>query len=461
MRTTILCFLISLLHTAGLYAQTNEQKAYQTYKSAREAYEAKQYQRTIDLLVETIDLLGGTKLRIQPMLINALIEIEDWHEASKQLDIYFRLNPDPQYVETQQMRTAEREVKAKVAADRQEFSAAKANPSQIAIKTYLNRWPHAIYRAEAEALLANQKDEDAWTIARDKQNTAAYYAYLDQYPNGKYATQARQTIDRWDQTAYEEAKATATQSAYSFYLDNYPRGKYRNEIGKLLDEKKDDDTYAAARESNTIQAYEGYVSRYPDGNHTWEARQIIQNSYFNWGEEAYKEKNYYTAKNHFTYLAQNYPSGKYEQETDKYLRKVERKLNMKSAGFIMYTYDSISNYGFSFGRLEPHKAGFYINLRGNPDIFTGLDVLYSIDEEGNNDSPWEDDIEYTGNRREANINLSAGMTFNLLYPIWGYVGAGAGYYPVYQEYDGYNRDFNNNKVYAGTEYFRIQSETGW
>lgn len=442
-------------------SQTDEQRAYQTFKQAREAYEAGQWQKAINLLEETIQLLGETKLRIQPMLINSLIKIEDWHEAKKQLNIYFNLQPDPQFVETQQMRAAERDVLAKVAADEQAYNNAKNNPSQTAFTAYLNAWPHGKYRGEANRMLNNQKDEDDWAIANGKKNTAAYYTYLDKYPNGNHASYARNTIARWDKTAYEKAIEKDSQEGYQYYLNNYPRGEYRDDITKRLNNKKDDDLYAYAKQQNTITAYESYVRQYPNGNHSWTANQIIQNSYYNWGVDEYKAKNYYNARKYFQTLDNRYPSGKYYSSVNKYLNKVERKLSMRDAGFIGYSYDSISPIGLFFGRLEAHTIGYYLNFRMNADIFTGYNVLYSIDEEGNNDSPWEDDIQYTGNRKEGNINLSFGLNYPIIYPLYGYVGGGGGYFPVYREYDAYNRTFNGDLVYAETEYFRIQSETSW
>lgn len=449
----IFCWLL-LYGMTNISAQNNEQQAYQIFKQARESYDAGQYETAIKQLQETIILLGEPKLRIQPMYVNSLMKVQDWREAKTQLNIYFNLNPDQSLVEYQQMRAAEREVLAKISAEDTDYRAAKASPSQSAFQNYLNNWPYGIYRSEVSQLLSNQKDDDAWKAATNSRTTAAYFTYLDAYPSGRHAAEALSTIERWDKEAYEKAISTATQESYQYYLDNYPRGGYRDSISDLLADKQDDDYYASVKNTNTIEAYEGYVSRYPSGNHANEANQIIQNSYFNWSENEIKAKNYDRARTYLQTLDSRYPTGKYASEVNRLLRKTDRKLAQQGAGWIMFTYDAISNYGFSFGRLDPHRMTMYANLRLDPDILVGYDVIYKIDDTGENTGPW-DLLIPTGNQTDnANINLSIGFAFNLLYPLWFYVGGGAGYYPLYTEYDAYTENWAGNLVYSETEYFR-------
>ena len=74
----------------------------------------------------------------------------------------------------------------------------------------------------------------------------------------------------------------------------------------------------------------------------------------------------------------------------------------------------------------------------NSEIFTGLSVLYTIDNYGNSTSIW--DVDPTGEYEYANISFSGGLTFELTYPLWFSLGLGLGYYTKYDEVDEYYSD---------------------
>ncbi|MBR06495.1 MAG: hypothetical protein CMP48_02320 [Rickettsiales bacterium] len=139
--------------------------------------------------------------------------------------------------------------------------------------------------------------------------------------------------------------------------------------------------------------------------------------------------------------------------------KAPKLSTQSSAGFVMYTYDSESPIGISFGRINKNRIGGYANIKFNPEIFTGFDVLYKIDDEGNHDGLY-DFVSSTGEIRKANVSISGGITFKILYPMWMHIGLGVGYYPVYEEYDQYEfRSFDNKRIEGDTEFFKNTDKT--
>jgi len=392
----IVILLIALFTGVSSYAQSsaNEQKAFQNFKQAREAYDQGNYETAADLLLQTKELLGSTNIRIQPMLIKSLVKIENWQQAKVEIPAYFALNPDPELVEYQEIKSLQTTV-----------------------------------------LSEAQKEDNAWALAVDSHDTEKYKAYLETYPYGAHRSDAEKSIQdinsQLDNAAYQKAISDGSQQALSFYLSNYPDGSHRDEVSRRLSERKENDLYQKAKNNNYVENYEDYIRQYPNGKYASEARQIIENSYFKIAEEAYAEKDYYQARNFYRKYQENYPNGANSKIVASKLKKTESKLNQKGARFLLYTYDTESPIGISTIRLNVNKLGFYYNLKMNSDIFKFSSVSYDVDDNGESDRPG--DIKMTGEKLYANVALSIGATFKLAYPLYGYLGAGFGYYPVYEE----------------------------
>jgi len=300
---------------------------------------------------------------------------------------------------------------------------------------YLTLYPNGKYILEIKKLLENQKDNNAWEKAKNKRSTSAYYVYLETFPNGNHATSAKETIKHWDKKAYEKATADGTQDALNYYLNNYPRGEYRRTVRNKLTQRKEYDVYMYAKKHNYIEDYETYIRKYPTGKYLLEVNRVIENSYYKFGNEAYALKNYIKAKKHYEAYISKFPNGTYSYEVRNKIIKCQRKLNQRSASFLMYTYDSQSSIGISIGDINKNRAGYYLNLKMNPKIFTGFNVLYKIDDTGSHDRPG--DVVRTGGVKYANISLSGGVTFKIVYPLWAYIGGGGGYFPVYEHANTY------------------------
>ena len=70
------------------------------------------------------------------------------------------------------------------------------------------------------------KEEHAWEFTTDADTRAAYEKYLTRFPDGFYASNARERLDYFDadDTAWEFATDSGSEKAIQKYLDKYPNG---------------------------------------------------------------------------------------------------------------------------------------------------------------------------------------------------------------------------------------------
>ena len=316
------------------------------------------------------------------------------------------------------------------------YDAIKAG-TQTSLNNYLYNHPRGKFREEVQQKLIVVREEDAWQTARDENQTAGYYRYLDKYPDGKYKSDALQIIEQYDVSAYNKALSEASQSAFNYYLNNYPRGRFRSEISEKLAIRKEEDAYSEARNSDDLRDYESYIRTYPNGRYAAQVNDVIEHKYFELGNEEFSNKEWDAAIRYYETYQDYYPSGQFIDAVTKKIKRAEGKQEIYGAGFVAYNYDSRSPVGISLGRLSNKVVGFNFSVKFHPDIFSGTDVLYEVDEDGNSpDSPW--DIELTGNRVSGNVGAHVGLTFKLAYPVkqfglWLSVGGGYIYQPTYLE----------------------------
>ncbi len=103
----------------------------------------------------------------------------------------------------------------------------------------------------AAAELARQEEEAAdaalWRTTGANGNASDYRAYLERYPDGLYSAEARAALDRLeavareaaaaeDRAAWESAQATDDVAAYQRYLDSFPQGSFADQARLRVDE---------------------------------------------------------------------------------------------------------------------------------------------------------------------------------------------------------------------------------
>lgn len=160
---------------------------------------------------------------------------------------------------------------------------------------------------------AADPEAEAWQAAQSVGSAAAYQAYLDAYPKGRYAAAARIKLagprpaspsdkpaklppvagDDAETAFWSEVKASGAREYFEAYLKQYPKGKYlalaRLELKKFDDaerarkaqedanraalaaqqrqdqEQQEQQAWNSAKSGNSVAAYAGYLAQYPKG----------------------------------------------------------------------------------------------------------------------------------------------------------------------------------------------------
>ena len=178
------------------------------------------------------------------------------------------------------------------------------------------------------------------------------------------------------------------------------RGKSNNwEIETKADEyiRKGDGYYKKDYFSSAVSNYESYLNDFPRGYRGTYVRKQI--SKINKVLEDRAEK---------------------EQRRQ---RRANKRNSRQDAVFMMYSYDEMSPFGLTIGKLKVHRMGWYFTLKyGEPGA---LNNGVKID--------------------GYNMGATIGTTFKLFYPFWINIGGGASYVDFYNFDD--NIDFSKMIYY--------------
>lgn len=397
-----LVLAMTAVHAAPAAAQeTDEQRAFQTYQSAREAFHGGDFDRAIQLLDRTRQLLGATNIRIQPMLVRALYQVEDWGRAREEVAKYHELQPDRGLAEYTEIVQLSAEIERRIAQD-------------------------------------EAAHENAWDQAKSGHTVAAYTDYVDRYPDGAHVTQARERIERLDREAYERATRTGTQDALNAYLRDYPLGAYRSEARAALALRVDDDAFASARSTNTVAAFQGYLRQYPTGRNAAAAHTIIGNTYRAAGDNAVEASAWSNAVDAYEAYLSSYPSGPHSSEVQGKLAKARRQLHiarLPDHGFLAWHGAPTMQIGLSFGSLKNRGTGMLLALRTNPHVQRlAEEPGYTVNDNGDLDGDVPGPLYGSGEEVTAEAEALLGLTRRLLPDLlWAYAAGGAGYYADFLE----------------------------
>lgn len=130
---------------------------------------------------------------------------------------------------------------------------------------------------------AERREARLWRRTDAVGSAAAYQAYLEEYPDGRYAPEAKRALEdaetRAEAVAWTEAKERSTTASYKNYLERYPEGPNAllaaREQGRLEaagaapgDEAA---AWSRAEEADNEAAYEAFRDAYPEGRFAEEA----------------------------------------------------------------------------------------------------------------------------------------------------------------------------------------------
>lgn len=108
------------------------------------------------------------------------------------------------------------------------------------------------------------KKQGEWEQITEKNTIEAYSNYLEQNPEGKHISEARQNIV---ELLVDKAKAGKPVEAYDQYIQIFPEGKNKTVFEKYI--------YEYAVESKSPETFEAYQQRFPEGQYTDEIQQAL------------------------------------------------------------------------------------------------------------------------------------------------------------------------------------------
>ena len=180
----------------------------------------------------------------------------------------------------------------------------------------------------------------------------------------------------------------------------------------------------------------------------------FKDKYLERANKAYALKNWRNAYEYYKRYQNLSSSNKFALK----MKICELQMNQYNAGFVIYSYDSQSPIGISFGHLNKSKLSWYLNTKMDLGIFKVN--AFTIDNSGTSEEMdtwtwWDGYLEPTGEMRKTNIAISGGITFKIFYPLWGYLGSGIGYFRVDERVKEYNGDGSLDQ----TSWFRNVDES--
>ena len=401
----------------------------------RTSYESAVREGTVEAFEYYLTIYTNGQFRDQALSkLKQQQEKDAWQEATStnSVDAYYEYlsaYPDGQYAEN-----AKTNIETM---DNQAYQSAIGSGELDALYNYLENFSRGKYRNEVRAKISEIDDEDAWETAQLSNSFSSYERYLDMYPNGYYSDDARTKMQEIDAAAYNNAATTGTQSALRNYLNSYANGAYRSEVTQKLEDRIEYDSYMKGVNSTHIEDYENYIEDYPRGKYADEVHRIISNGYVQLGDEAFKSKDYETAKYYYGKYQSKYSDGIDIKTVNKQMKKIDNRESLTSAGYFMVHYDTQSPVGISFGKLNKRVVSGYFGIKFDPDIITGLKAEYEIKNNGvSPDGPAG--LITTGEAKFGNASARLGLHLKLAYPskqfgMWMYLGGGYIYKRTYLE----------------------------
>ncbi len=126
-----------------------------------------------------------------------------------------------------------------------------------AYKTFLAKFPESVHAAEARRRIIDLR----WAAVRKSDKPLAYRTFLSEFPtdDNPYSQQARERLAKLEEPVWKACIAEDTLNAYADYLEAYPQGRYATE--------------ARQRGKDMLRDIytQGLVIKVVNGNITWPA----------------------------------------------------------------------------------------------------------------------------------------------------------------------------------------------
>lgn len=116
---------------------------------------------------------------------------------------------------------------------------------------------------------SSEKEQAAYDALENSNNSADFQAFLDRYPNSKFAEDVRERMGAFKQmeNSWAQIQNSSNTSDFINFKDKFSNAFYNN----LCDQKIDSLDWVRAKSLGTADAYESYMQQHPQGRYFSEA----------------------------------------------------------------------------------------------------------------------------------------------------------------------------------------------
>lgn len=126
-----------------------------------------------------------------------------------------------------------------------------------------------IVAAVALAIVPTTRDEIHWRWASHKDETANYKSYVETWPDGRHAAEAKV---RYDEQAWADAQAANTVQGFERYVQIHGDGRYVPQANDNIESLH----WKEATTTNTVRGFQHYIQFHDDGKRVREAKDRIE-----------------------------------------------------------------------------------------------------------------------------------------------------------------------------------------
>ena len=452
---TIKILFVLFIFSLKISAQSNADLARHYYFKGQEQFASEAYADAHKSFIKAIELRGKNDFRVQSYFVKIAYAQKKYENCKIEFQKYFSINP------------------------KKDFSYKEILNISIEVNEILNkREQKRIAKQEAEYDKKQKeikRENDFWNDSKSIDNTLSYIKYINAYPYGKYAVEAKKRRDETypfykkkvlksrdisqcetllkhykskeveqlleelkDDDAWATAKYEQNTNAYYEYLSEYPTGGHSDVASETIKDW-DKTAFDKAVSRNTQYGYNSYLKNYPKGNYRYEAKNKIKTlegiDAYDSANSNYHEKEYYDAKKQYEKALSKDSYAYYVADARKMLKKSQHKIDIDTDElFLEYIYSKKSNMGFSMTHLTNGLSARW-GARMSDEIMYSYDEKYEIDNSGNTTAPssYPYSTKPTGNVVDKNWAAFFGLNYRLFYPVWIYVGGGYGETKIIEE----------------------------
>ena len=153
------------------------------------------------------------------------------------------------------------------------WRAIAGSSSATDFQRYLDRWPTGRYASEARSRLTNLRETQAWAAIAVSSSPADFEGYLQRWPTGRYASEARSRLTGLrDSRAWNAIAVSSSPADFEGYLQRWPTGRYASEARSRLMSLRDSRAWNAIARSTNPADFLNYRRRFPNGAYVARAR---------------------------------------------------------------------------------------------------------------------------------------------------------------------------------------------